>query len=150
MSKGIIAKASQIIKSKTAAENMGAGVALTLMDSDGYPSTSCISISKADGITEILFGIGLSSSKGVRAKECNRASVCIFDDDYENNSYYNITLVGEVEIVTDPELKKDVWYEGLTEYFPQAAADPDYAVLRFTTKRYNLWVDMGEGLEGRI
>ncbi|MCL1862838.1 MAG: pyridoxamine 5'-phosphate oxidase family protein [Defluviitaleaceae bacterium] len=150
MSKEVIAKASEIIKSKTAAENMGAGVVLTLMDGEGYPSTSCISISKANGIQEILFGIGISSNKGKRAKECTRASVCIFDDDYEGGAYYNITLVGDVEIVTDHELKKEVWYEGLAEHFEQGAADPDYAVLRFTTKRYNLWVDMGEGVEGRI
>jgi len=150
MSKEAIVKASEIIKSKTAAENMGAGVAITLIDNEGYPTTSCISISKADGIHEVLFGIGLSSNKGKRAKECTRASVCIFDDDYENGSYYNITLVGDVEIVTDPEVKKEVWYEGLAEHFKQGVTDPDYAVLRFITKRYNLWVDMGEGVEGRF
>ena len=148
MSKEVIIKASEIIKSKTAAENMGAGVALTLIDSESYPTTSCISISKADGIREVLFGIGLSSNKSKRAKECTRASVCLFDDDYENGSYYNITLVGDVEIVTDPEVKKEVWYDGLTEHFEQGASDPDYAVLRFTTKRYNLWVDLAEGVEG--
>ena len=150
MSKEIIAKASEIIKSKTAAENMGAGVALTLIDNEGYPTTSCVSISKADGIREILFGIGLSSNKGNRAKECTRASICIFDDDYEGGSYYNITLVGDVEIVTDPEIKKEVWFEGYDEHFEQGVADPDFAVLRFTTKRYNLWVDMGEELAGRL
>ena len=150
MSKEIIAKASEIIKSKTAAENMGAGVALTLMDNDGYPTTSCISIAKADGIREILFGMSLSSNKGKRAKECSRASVCIFDDNYEGGSYYNITLVGDVEIVTDSAVKKDAWYEGCEEHFAQGVNDPDYAVLRFTTKRYNLWVDMGEALEGSL
>ena len=149
MNKEAMAKASDIIKSKTAAENMGAGVALTLIDSEGYPTTSCISISEADSIREVLFGISLSSNKGKRAKECTRASVCIFNDDYENGLYYNITLVGDVEIITDPKVKKDVWYEGLAEHF-ESAADPDYAVLRFITKRYNLWVDLGEGVEGRF
>ena len=148
MSKEVIVKASEIIKNKSAAENMGAGVALTLIDNEGYPTTSCISISRADGIREILFGIGLSSNKGKRAKECTRASICLFDDDYEGGSYYNISLVGDVEIVPDPEVKKEVWYEGLAEHFEQGVADPDYAVLRFTTKRYNLWVDLGEGVEG--
>ena len=151
MSKKIIAKASEIIKSKTAAENMGAGVALTLMDNDGYPATSCVSISKADGIREILFGIGLSSNKGKRAKECTRANVCIFDDDYEGGLYYNITLVGDVEILTDPKVKKEAWYDGLGEHFEQGVNDPDFAILRFVTKRYNLWfVDMDEELVGSL
>ena len=150
MSKEGIAKAKEIIKSKTAAENMGAGVALTLIDKEGYPTTSCASISKAEGIRELTFGIDLSSNKAKRAKECTRASVCIFDDDYEKGAYYNITLVGDVEIVTDPAVKEDVWYEGLEEHFKQGAADPDYVVLRFTTKRYNLWVDFDEAIEGRF
>ena len=148
VSKEVIAKASEIIKSKTAAENMGAGVALTLIDSEGYPTTSCISISKADGIGEILFGIALSSNKGKRAKKCTRAAVCLFDDDYESGLYYNISLVGDVEIISDPVVKEEVWYEGLAEHFEQGVTDPDYAVLRFSTKRYNLWVDLGEEVKG--
>ena len=151
MSEKIIEKASEIIKSKsTEGKDISAGVALTLIDSDGYPTTSCASISKAKGIQEILFGIGLSSNKGKRAKECSRASVCLFDDDYEGGSYYNITLVGDVEVVTDPEVKKYVWYEGYEEHFEKGIDDPDFAVLRFTTKRYNLWVDFGDELAGRI
>ena len=148
MGKEIIAKAAEIINSKTAAENMGAGVTLALFDHEGYPTTSSLSISKADGIRQILFGASLSSNKAKRAMECSRASVCIFDDDIENGLYYNITLVGDVEIVTNPEIKKEVWYDGLAEHFAGGIDDPDYCVLRFTTKRYNLWVDFGEYVTG--
>ena len=70
MNQEVIARASEIINSKTAAENMGAGVALSLFDHEGYPTTSALSISKADGIRQILFGGGLSSNKAKRAKEC--------------------------------------------------------------------------------
>ena len=148
MSQEIIKKASEIIKSRTAEENMGVGVSLTLIDKDGYPSTSTISIGKAKGIEELLFGVSLSSNKGKRAMVNSRASVGIFDDDAENGNYYNITLVGDVEIVTDPEVKQDVWYEGLAEHFEHGVNDPDYAVLRFKTKRYNLWLDFGDTVEG--
>ena len=149
MSEQAIKKAGEIIKSKTAAENMGAGVALSLIDNEGYPTTSCISMSKADGIREILFAIGLSSNKAKRAANCNRAAVCIFDDNYEAGSYYNITLVGTVEILTDPAMKKEAWYEGLEEHF-SGQDDEDFCVLRFTTKRYNLWVDMETEAAGTV
>ena len=145
MSNKAIAKAEEIIKSKTAAENMGVGVTLSLLDYEGYPTTSTISISKADGIRQITFASSLDSNKAKRAKENSRASVCIFDDDYEAGSYYNITLVGDVEIVTDSETKKETWYQGLEEHYPNGGLDdPNYCVLRFTTKRYNLWVDFGQ------
>jgi len=145
MSNKAIEKAEKIIKSKTAAENMGVGVTLSLLDHEGYPTTSTLSISKADGIRQITFAGGLASNKAKRAKADSRASVCVFDDDYENGSYYNITLVGDVEVVTDPNLKKETWYPGLENHFPNGGIDdPDYCVLKFTTKRYSLWVDVEE------
>ena len=145
MSKKTIAKAEEIIKSKTAAENMGVGVALSLLDNEGYPTTSTLSISKADGIRQITFAAQLDSNKAKRAKENSRASICIFDDDYESGAYYNITLVGDIEVVTDRDTKKETWYQGLEEYYPNGGLeDPNYCVLVFTTKRYNLWVDINE------
>jgi len=149
MSNNAIKKAEEIIHSKSAAVNMGAGVALSLIDHEGYPTTSTLSISKADGIRQITFGGSLESNKAKRAKENSHACVCIFDDDYESGAYYNITLVGDVEVVTDMELKKDTWYEGLEDHFQGGFEDSDYCVLKFTTKRYNLWVDVeGEEVSG--
>jgi len=145
MSDKAIAKAEEIIKSKTAAVNMGVGVTLSLLDNEGYPTTSTLSISKADGIRQITFAGTLDSNKAKRAKKDSRASICIFDDDYESGAYYNITLVGDIEVVTDDETKKETWYPGLEEYYPNGGIDdPNYCVLKFTTKRYNLWVDMEE------
>jgi general stress protein 26 len=81
----------------------------------------------------------MDSNKAKRAGACDRASVCIFDDDYQGNSFYNITLAGTIEIVSNPEIKKEMWYEGMTE-FCSGSDDANFCVLRFTTKRYNLWV----------
>ena len=148
MNEQVIAKAEEIIKSKAAEVNMGAGVVLSLIDSDGYPTTSCLSISKSDGIKTILFCTTMDSNKAIRAKNNSKASVCLFDDEYEGGSYYNITLVGDVEILTDATSKKDAWYDGLEEHCG-SPDDPNYCVLRFTTKRYNLWVDIeGEEVTG--
>lgn len=144
MSKKAIAKAEEIIQSKTAEVNMGAGVTLSLLDQDGYPTTSTLSIAKADGIRQITFGGGLAGNKAKRAKADGRACVCIFDDDFAGDAYYNITLVGDIEVATDAEMKKDTWYAGLEEHFPDGVDDPNYCVLKFTTKRYNIWVDMEE------
>ena len=145
MSQTAITKAETIIKSKTAAENMGVGVTLSLLDHEGYPTTSTLSIANADGIRQLTFGVSLDSNKAKRVKNNSRASVCIFDDNFEGDAYYNITLVGDMEILTDPATKKENWYEGLENHFPNGGIDdPNYCVLKFTTKRYSLWVDMNE------
>ena len=137
--KAVIEKAQQIIKTKTADTNKWSGVTLSLLNSEGYPTTSSISIAKANDLHELTFTVGTNSNKANRIKECNRASVCIFDDNFEQGSYYNITLVGDIEIITDPEIKKANWYDGLQEHFPDGASDPNYCVLKFVTKHYNLW-----------
>jgi general stress protein 26 len=139
MNEQAIVRAGEILKSKSAEGNMGAGVAISLIDSEGYPTTSSVSISKSDGIRQITFCTTMDSNKAKRTAACNRASVCVFDDNYEGDSFYNITLVGEIEIVSDLETKKEMWYEGMAEHC-SGYDDANFCVLRFTTKRYNLWV----------
>jgi len=134
MNEEIIARAGEII-----AQNTGeAGYCvLALLDADGYPTASTITPAKADGIRWLTFCTGVNSSKSVRIKKCNRASVCL------NSGSYNITLVGTMEILTDPQSKREMWYGGLVNHF-SGPEDPGYCVLKFTTRRYNLLVDWKE------
>jgi general stress protein 26 len=132
----VITRAGEIIERKTGGGNEGYCV-LALIDKDGYPTASTISASKADGIDWITFCTGLGSNKSNRIKQCSLASVCF------NGIDHNITLVGSIEILTDPDIKKEMWYKGLEENF-DGPEDPNYCVLRFKTERYNLFVDWKE------
>lgn len=136
MTNDLIARAGEIIAQK-AAEHSGLRCVLALIDKNGYPTASTITVSKADSIRCLTFCTGLGSDKTERIKQCNRAGVCFSTDDY------NITLVGTIEIVTDQQIKKDMWYDGLNNHFT-GPDDPGYCVLRFTTERYNLLVDWKE------
>jgi len=133
MNREVIARAEEIIAQKTGGGNEGY-CTLALIDEDGYPTASTISISKADGLRWLTFCTGLGPGKADRIKQCDRASVCI------NSDAYNITLVGTIEVLTDPETKKEMWYDGLEHHF-SGPDDLGYCVLRFTTRRYNLFVD---------
>lgn len=136
MNKEIIAKAEEIIAKKTGGGNKGYCV-LALIDKDGYPTASTISISKANGIDWITFCTDIKSNKANRIQKCSFASVCFDTTDY------NITLVGTIEILTDPKIKKEMWYMGLENHF-EGPEDPNYCVLRFKTERYNLLIDWKE------
>ena len=140
MNEAIIARAGEIIAGKTGGGNGGYCV-LSLIDSDGFPTSSAISVSKADGINWLTFCTGLGGGKPKRIEKSDRASVCFAADDH------NITLVGTIEILTDPEIKREMWYGGLEGHF-SGADDPGYCVLRFKTKRYNLLVDWKEARGG--
>lgn len=134
MHEEIIKRAGEIVQKNTGENSY---CVLALMDLDGYPTASTITASKANGIKWLTFCTGLGSTRTNRIDKCNRASVCFNAEDY------NITLVGTMEIVTDLDIKKEMWYGGLTNHF-SGPEDPNYCVLRFNTQRYNLLVDWKE------
>ena len=134
MDHGIIERAAEIIS----AERLDC--ILALIDSDGYPTASTITVSKNNGIKWITFVTGLASNKAKRIEKCDRASVCFASHDPSPAPLYNITLVGKIEIIIDPEFKKDMWYDGCENHFT-GPEDPNYCVLKFTTERYNLFIE---------
>ena len=145
MNQDIINKAAEIICKNTmhnSAQNVSTYCTIALIDLNGYPTVSTISPSKADGINWITFCTGLGNNKSNRINRCNRAGVCFCNDNY------NITLVGTIEILTDPTIKNEMWYEGLENHF-KGPDDPNYCVLMFKTERYNLLVDWKE-VEGTV
>lgn len=136
MNREIIAHAEKILKNR-AVKEQGYCV-LALMDLDGYPTAATISPSKIEGIRRISFCTGTESNWAKRIQNCSRASVCF------NSPEYNITLVGEIQVLTDPEIKKEMWYGGMGYYF-KGPEDPDYCVLQFVTKRYSLMLNEENG-----
>ncbi len=130
----IVEKASRIISERTGALSY---CSLGLIDADGFPTISTISTSKTKGIEWVTFCTGINSNKVHRIKANNRASVNYSGTDY------NITLVGTIECITDTTVKAEMWYEGLENHF-SGPDDPDFCVLCFKTKRYNLMIDWEE------
>jgi len=49
--------------------------------------------------------------------------------------YEGIMLVGTMEVLLDPEIKKEIWQPGDIMYYPGGVTDPDYCVLKFTALR---------------
>jgi len=140
MSDAIIKKAGEIIANNTVTDGTytGQSCVLSLIDSEGYPAATVLTASQSDGIKRIWFCTGLDSEKVKKIRKNNKASVCF------SAAEYGITLVGEIEIITDEVFKKDMWYPSLEGHFPKGATDPQYCVLQFTTKRYSLFVDCQE------
>ena len=116
-------------------------VTLAFVNWDGYPHTTTISISKSEGIRWLTFCTGTGAKKDT-IDRCNKASVCI------NSSDYHIALTGTIEQITDFDVKKEIWYNGLKNHF-SGYDDPNYCVLKFTTERYNLLVDW-QAVQGNI
>ena len=142
----IIVRASKAVEQNFAKDGMYTGgiSVLSLIDLEGFPTASVLSPSKGDGINWMTFCTNINASGAKRIQKCNRASVCFATVEY------CINLVGEVEIITTPEAKADMWYDGLSHHFT-GADDPNYCVFKFTTKRYKIFfTEDGAEVEGNL
>ena len=137
MNEEIIARAEKILADREIFEQgCGECCVLALIDSDGFPTAATISPAKIEGIKRIAFCSGTGSNWVKRVKKCNRASVCFNSEEKQ----YNITLVGTIEILTDLETKKEMWFDGMGYYFT-GPEDPGFCVLQFKTQRYSLMLN---------
>lgn len=77
-------------------------VALTSLCEDGYPMTVTMASIRNDGLQTIWFATGFNANKVRRFSRDPRASVCYHAD------HHNISLTGDIEVITDAQLKKDL------------------------------------------
>ena len=142
MNQETIAKAGEIINARTGyiGDGMKGYATVTTIDESNYPSSTTMSISKADGINWMTFNSGANASPVKRIAKNNKACVCLSSSDY------HINLVGTFEILDDIKSKKDNWQEPLTEYYANVdeAIEQGLMPIKFTTRRYNIYIVDGE------
>lgn len=113
---------------------------LTTIDPDGFPITRAMfnlrNKEQFPEFTEIFqnqqnkftiyISTNTSSSKVAHLK--NNPAMCVYFCDTEN--FMGFMLGGSVEIVDNMELKKKIWLDWWTRYYPEGVEDPDYTLLR--------------------
>ena len=133
-------KAEKIVNGSTmytvGKSGLGADWVMSLTDEEGYPAASMITASRADGFKWIAFCSGLGWNKYNRAKKDPRSCVYLFDKD----SFSGISLTGKIEIITDLEVKKQMWYDALGDFW-SGYDDERWCVLMFKPERYNIFID---------
>lgn len=110
-------------------------VVLTSINSEGYPRPVPMSKIKSEEITTIWMSTGRDSLKTKDFRSNPKAGVC-----YSENGN-SVALIGEVEIVTDPDRKQELWQEWFIEHFPQGPTDPNYVLLKFQSNHATFWID---------
>jgi general stress protein 26 len=99
-------------------------IALLITDGEGYPRMRPMTVVAYEEDGNIWFATSKSSRKVEEVGRNPRASACFLN--LEGGAHAQ--LFGEVEIVDDPELKKELWDEEWGEYW-EGPSDPDYALL---------------------
>lgn len=109
---------------------------MSLIDEDGYPTASMITASRADGFKWLTFCTGTGWNKPNRIERDPRTCIYLFDEP----SFTGISLIGKTEVLTDDDIKRQMWYDELGASFT-GPKDPRWCVLRFVPERYNIFID---------
>lgn len=113
---------------------------ITCVGTDGYPMTKAVMPGKhRDSLNEIYICTNTSSKFANAVINNSKASVYFYS---RKLVWEGCLLKGDMEIVTDMDVKARFWQSKFKNAYPQGTcADPDYCVLKFTPKsgRYYAW-----------
>ena len=111
---------------------------LTSINENGYPRTCVLNIAKRNSFKEIYFVTSKRShinGKATHFEVNNKASVC----------YYlggdSVTLIGDVEFITDRSVQEEIWNEADRKFFKNGIDDPKFRLIKFHTIEATFWIE---------
>ena len=109
-----------------------AGVSIvSSVDEDGVPNTKAmLPPRKREGIKRLFFTTNTSSMRVAQFARDSKACVYFFDKRY----FKGAMLKGTMDVLHDEATKRLIWRDGDEMYFPDGVMDPDYCVLKFTSR----------------
>jgi len=119
-------------------------VYLTTIDSEGYPITRAMFnlrnreqfpefsdfFNQLINPFEIYISTNTASSKTSHIKKNPRISVYFC----EPEDFKGVMFGGEVDIIKDMEIKRQIWLDWWDKYYREGLEDPDYTLLRLEPK----------------
>jgi len=120
-------------------------VILTTVDENGYPQARAMANLRQTGMVEgnpfaadsldTAFGTSAWRTKIVQLGKNPKASIYILDA----KTYQAASVLGTIEIVNDPEIKKTYWSKSFSAIYPQGPTSPDYTILRFKAEALKIF-----------
>lgn len=112
---------------------------LNLANPKKYPGLKDKAI-HVDGETFTLYLSTNTSSRKIRQiRENNKC--CLYY--VLPAKFKGISIIGTMEEITDIDIKKDFRQPNWTMYYHKGYTDPDYTLLKFTSKHLHCWGGMG-------
>ena len=103
---------------------------ISSVDDDGFPNTKAmLSPRKIEG-NDLYFTTNTSSMRVSQYKQNEKA--CVYFYKRGRFSYTGVMLVGTMAVLTNQDVKDEIWRPGDTMFYKKGRTDPDYCVLKFT------------------
>lgn len=90
----------------------------------------------ADGETLTIYFTTNTSSRKIRQIRENK-NVCLYF--VLPKKFKGLSAIGTIEEVTDQTVKEDFWQTSWYIYYHKGTKDPDYTLLKFTSKYLHCW-----------
>lgn len=112
---------------------------LNLANPQKYPGLKDKAIQVDNETFTLYFSTNTSSRKVRQIRENNKSCLYYVLPD----KFKGISMIGIIEEVTDITIKKDFWQPEWPMYYPKGYTDPDYTLLKFTSKHVHCWGNLG-------
>ena len=110
-------------------------------DNEGYPNVKAmLKPRKRTGLKEFYFSTNTSSMRVTQFMNNSNASIYFYHKGLIK--YIGVMLVGNMEVLTDQEIKNKIWKKGDTIFYKKGITDPDYCVIKFIAKSGRYYCDL--------
>lgn len=111
------------------------------VDENNFPNVKAmLNPRKRIGLKEFYFSTNTSS---LRVKQfLNNPNASIYFYHKGLVKYVGVMLVGKMEVLTDQEIKDEIWKRGDTIFYKKGVTDPDYCVMKFTAMSGRYYCDL--------
>ena len=113
---------------------------ISSVDENGFPNTKAMLAPRKIQGNDFYFSTNTSS---VRVEQYrSNSNACIYFYKRGLFSYTGVMLVGTMCVLTDQNVKNELWRTGDTIFYKQGKTDPDYCVLKFTACKCRVYKDL--------
>lgn len=110
-------------------------VTVASINADGFPRPVPMAKGQTSGCNEVWMATGADSEKVADFKKNPKAGLC-----YSRNGA-SVALRGTVEIVTDDNIRTEMWQDWYINHFHGGPSDPNYVLLHFIGTEATIWID---------
>ena len=113
-------------------------MSLTSVNEKGYPRTCIVAKAKNVGFSDVYAVTSKRSAlngKATHFENNSKASICCH---IGNDS---VTLIGDVEFITDRALQESIWNESDRKFFSKGIDDPKFRLIKFHTIEATFWIE---------
>ena len=110
------------------------------VDEEGFPNIKAMFMPRKIEGNCFYFSTNTSSMRAQQFLKNEKASIYFYQR--RRYRYEGLMLTGKMEILQDPEIKKEIWRSGDTMFYKQGVDDPDYCVLKFTAEKGRHYCDL--------